>query len=196
LGFNSRVPFDWPVPVGQLSVPYNDLAFARTAAGFQGSTLSPLGGAYLASVIAQGGLARRLRIIEHAGDFSAPRDPEPVGRVLSATTAWRLGRMMEVTVHSGTSRSIFNDEAGHNLLPGIRVAGKTGTLRPKGSAETVSWFIGFAPSRDPEIVVSVMLDNDRIWRKRAAEVARDLLRVYFHRRGKPGIIDPLVDVAY
>src|SRR6478736_6990043 len=68
LGFNGTVPFDVEVPVGTLEVPYGDLDFARTAAGFQGSTLSPLGGAYLASVIAHGGQAIRSRVKEPSGE--------------------------------------------------------------------------------------------------------------------------------
>lgn len=191
LGFNASVPFDWEVPVGRLSVPYNDLEFARTAAGFQGSTLSPLGGAYLASIIAAGGVAHRLRLVARAGDYRAPEEPEVVGRVFSATTAWRITRMMEVTIHSGTCRSTFTDENGRSLLPGIRVAGKTGTLRPENGVGMTSWFIGFAPSRSPEIVVSVLLQNGEVWRQRAAEVARDLLRAYFHAKGVARIRDPL-----
>jgi cell division protein FtsI/penicillin-binding protein 2 len=190
LGFNSAVPFDWPVPVGRLTVPYNDLDFARTAAGFEGSTLSPLGGAFLASIIAQGGVARPFHLVRHSGE-AAPDEASTSTRVLSASTARRITRMMEVTVHSGTSRLIFNDESGRSLLPGIRVAGKTGTLRPGSSGETTSWFIGFAPSQKPEIVVSVMLENGPVWRQKAAEVARDLLRVYFHRKGARNVIDPL-----
>jgi peptidoglycan glycosyltransferase len=187
LGFNSSVPFDWPVPVGHLVVPYNDLDFARTAAGFENSTLSPLGGAYLVSIIARGGVAPHFHLASDPGDEPAP---EAV-RLLSATTARRMTHMMEVTVSSGTSRLIFNDEAGHSLLPGVRVAGKTGTLRPETRHETTSWFVGFAPSDRPEVAISVMLENGPVWRQRAAEVARDLLRVYFHRRGMPSIIDPL-----
>lgn len=190
LGFNAEVPFDWPVPAGTLKVPYNDLDFARTAAGFQGSTLSPLGGAYLASIIAQGGVSRRFHLVRPSGD-APPDDSDSDKRVLSASTARRITRMMEVTVHSGTARLVFNDESGHSLLPGIRVAGKTGTLRPDSGGETASWFIGFAPSQKPEIVVSVMLENGAVWRRKAAEVARDLLRVYFHRKGAPNVVDPL-----
>lgn len=191
IGFNADVPFDWPVPVGRLVVPYNDLEFARTAAGFQGSTLSPLGGAYLASVIARGGVAERLRIVRRAPDFEAPAEPEVVGRAMNATTAWRLTRMMEVTVHSGTCRPSFTDESGRSLLPNVRVAGKTGTLRPESERATASWFIGFAPSRRPEIVVSVLLRNGAVWRQRAAEVARDLMRAYFYERGVRGVVNPL-----
>jgi cell division protein FtsI/penicillin-binding protein 2 len=190
LGFNSVVPFDWPVPVGALRVPYNDLEFARTAAGFQGSTLSPLGGAYLASLIADGGVARRLWLHRPEPDPTAT-EALPELRVLRASTARRLTRMMEVTVHSGTSRHVFSDESGRSLLPGIRVAGKTGTLRPGTRGETTSWFIGFAPSQRPEIAVSVMLENGAVWRQRAAEVARDVLRVYFHRKGASNVVDPL-----
>lgn len=190
LGFNGAIPFDWPVPVGTLQVPYGDLDFARTAAGFEGSTLSPLGGAYLASIIAQGGVARRLHLVRQTVEEELA-EPSMETRVLSASTARRITRMMEVTVHSGTSRHAFSDQSGRSLLPGIRVAGKTGTLRPNSGGETTSWFIGFAPSQKPQIVVSVMLENGAVWRQRAAEVARDVLRAYFHKKGAPNVIDPL-----
>jgi cell division protein FtsI/penicillin-binding protein 2 len=49
-----------------------------------------------------------------------------------------------------------------------------------------SWFIGFAPSRQPEIVVSVMLENGPVWRRKAKQVARDFLRGYFQDR--PGVM--------
>lgn len=181
IGFNQSVPFDWPAPLGSLTVPYNDLEFARTASGFRGSTLSPLGAAYIAATIARGGVPLRLRLVSRASHFEAPPFPEPQSRVLSATTAWRLTRMMEVTVHSGTARAAFTDESGKNLLPGVRVAGKTGTLRPGASTTTSSWFVGFAPSRDPEIAISVLLNNGEVWHNRAAEVARDVLRAYFRQ---------------
>ena len=190
LGFNQNVPFDWPVPLGTLTVPYNDLEFARTATGFQGSTLSPLGAAFLASIIAQGGLAQRLHLIAPQQTETLPDEEAPL-RVLKPGTARRLTKMMEVTVRSGTSRHVFSDESGRSLLPGVRVAGKTGTLRPGSRTETTSWFVGFAPADKPEIAVSVMLENGSVWRQRAAEVARDLLRVYFHRKGLTKIVDPL-----
>ena len=143
-----------------------------------------------ASIIAQGGVARRFHLVRQTGEEPVEETSSDT-RVLSLSTARRITRMMEVTVHSGTARQVFNDESGHSLLPGIRVAGKTGTLRPDSSGETTSWFIGFAPSQKPEIVVSVMLENGAVWRQRAAEVARDLLRVYFHRKGARNVLDPL-----
>jgi peptidoglycan glycosyltransferase len=206
LGFNGLVPFDVEVPVGTLEVPYGDLDFARTAAGFQGSTLSPLGGAYLASVIARGGQAIRLRMTDpntdsndqtgtssNDDDQSNNDDAQVVGRVLKPLTASRLRRMMEVTVRSGTCRRAFSDPSGRPYLGNMRVSGKTGTLRPESSDGMTSWFIGFAPSENPEIVISVMLENGNVWRHKANELARDLLRSYFHAHGRPWISDPLAN---
>lgn len=192
LGFNGRVPFDFKASVGTLDVPYEDLEFARTAAGFRGSTLTPLGGAYLASVIASGGLSPRLRIVARAGNYEAPAGLETEGRVLGPITAQRLERMMEVTVASGTARAAFHDELGHSLMGPIQVAGKTGTLHPSDADDegVASWFIGFAPARAPTVVVSVLLENGNVWRRKAVEVARDVLRSYFVARGVPGIQAP------
>jgi len=192
IGFNGHVPFDFKVSLGTLEVPYEDLEFARTAAGFRGSTLTPLGGAYLASVIATGGLAPRFRVIERSGSYAAPEGLETEGRVLSAKTAQRLERMMEVTVSSGTARSAFHDDLGHPLLASVQVAGKTGTLHPSDAQGEglASWFIGFAPARSPSIVVSVLLENGAVWRKKAVEVARDVLRSHFAAHGVAGIQAP------
>lgn len=190
IGFNANVPFDVPVELGGLSVPYNDLAFARTAAGFEDTRLTPLGAAYLSFLIANGGRAAKLSIVDHAGDYQAPRERQDLEQVMSANSAWRLVRMMEVTVHSGTSLGAFSDEHGRNYLRSIRVAGKTGTLQPAPDAPTTSWFTGFAPSRRPEVVVSVLLQNGPVWRRKANEVARDLFRSYFAARGVKGITAP------
>lgn len=110
---------------------------------------------------------------------------------MNPSTAWRLTRMMEVTVHSGTSLQAFTDDAGDAYLPSIRVAGKTGTLRPLAEGPTASWFTGFAPSRKPRVVVSVMLQNRPVWRRRANGIARDVLRAYFASRGAAHVTPPL-----
>jgi penicillin-binding protein A len=192
IGFNGVLPFDFKASVGTLDVPYEDLEFARTAAGFRGSTLTPLGGAYLATVIANGGLAPRLRLVAHAENYAPAEGLETEGRVLSATTALRLERMMEVTVSSGTARAAFHDELGHPLLGSVPVAGKTGTLHPSEAQGEglASWFIGFAPARAPTIVVSVLLENGSVWRRKAVEVARDVFRSYFASRGVGGVHAP------
>ena len=184
LGFNAPLPFDVPAQVGSVDLPYNDLRFARAAAGFEGSRLAPLGAAHLVSAIALGGCPARLRLVQQP---EGKRELLP--RVMSPNTAWRLTRMLEVTVHSGTSLEAFSDDLGQSYLGGVRVAGKTGTLQVSAQSPTTTWFTGFAPSRTPQVAVTVMMQNGQVWRRKANELARDLLRVYFS--GQPGVSDPL-----
>jgi cell division protein FtsI/penicillin-binding protein 2 len=199
LGFNAKLPLDdgeQAADLGRLTVPYNDLEFARAAAGFQGSSLSPVGAAYLMTLIARGGVPIALRLHEPSEaepEAGAPVPPAP----FSARTAQRLTRMLEVTVETGTSRGAFTAPDGKRYLPGIRVAGKTGTLRPEQREDTMtSWFVGFAPSRSPEIVVSVMLVNGHTYRRKANELARDLLRTYFRAHGRAQTVtDPFIEGA-
>jgi cell division protein FtsI/penicillin-binding protein 2 len=199
LGFNAKLSLDGEeqAELGKLSVPYNDLAFARTAAGFQGSSLSPLGAAYLMTLIARSGSPIALRLHEPAPTSSADEESEAPASVISARTAQRLTRMLEVTVETGTSRGAFTAPDGKRYLPGIRVAGKTGTLRPGQGEDTMtSWFVGFAPSRNPTVVVSVMLVNGATYRRKANELARDLLRTYFRAHGHAQTVtDPFSEPA-
>jgi cell division protein FtsI/penicillin-binding protein 2 len=188
LGFNALLPFDAEARVGTLRLPYNDLEFAQAAAGFRSSSVSPLGATHISYAIALGGQSARMRLVDAAGDYRAPRTRTLRGQVMSANTAWRLTRMMEVTVHSGTSLEAFSNPMGTSYLGSIRVAGKTGTLKARPDSPTTSWFTGFAPSRKPKVVVTVMLQNDDIWRSKANELARDLLRSYF--QGAKGVTDP------
>lgn len=188
LGFNRPLPFDADASVGSLELPYNDLEFARAAAGFIGSDLTPIGAAHLALIIASQGRPPRMRLIDQLKDIEASRDPIWLPRGCSANTAWRMTRMMEVTVHSGTSLDAFSRPDARSYLGPIRVAGKTGTLQRGKNAPITSWFTGFAPSRDPKVVVAVLLQNSPLWRRKANEVARDLLRAAF--AGAGGVTHP------
>lgn len=192
LGFGQDAPMDVPAKIGTLETPNSDLDLARTAAGFLGSRLSPIGAAELAYTVASGGRMTRLHLVARAGDYEAPRRRGFTGRAMREGTAREVVKMMEVTVHSGTSRDVFSDEDGLNYLGDVRVAGKTGTLQAGDSEPTTSWFVGFAPSRAPRVVVSVLLENGALYREKANEVGRDLLRAYFAARGYRGVTMPSV----
>jgi len=75
--------------------------------------------------------------------------------------------------------------ANQGAVPGIRVAGKTGTAEfgPRfadGSYETHAWFSGFAPADDPQIAVTVFLERG-VGAIDAAPLASKILDYYFHR---------------
>jgi cell division protein FtsI/penicillin-binding protein 2 len=86
---------------------------------------------------------------------------------------------MAHTTRSGTARKAFHDKRGLPYLPGIQVAGKTGTLTDVRPYRAYTWFVGAAPVENPEVVASVLVINEPLWRIKASEIAMQLLRKYF-----------------
>lgn len=173
LGFSGEVPFDLGAPPSRFEVPDDGLGRARAAAGFhRAGEVSPLAAAYLMRAIAAKGVASPLRIL-------AASPPGPARRVISESTANALARMLEVTTTRGTSRKAFRPREDR---PRVLVAGKTGTLGIAKPHRLLSWFAGFAPARDPEIVITVLLANELKWWRKANEVARDGIDHYFASR--------------
>lgn len=75
-------------------------------------------------------------------------------------------------------------------LPGIAVAGKTGTAQnPHG--EDHAWFMCFAPAENPEVAVAVIIENAGHGSSEAAPVAGAWLKAYFIQSGRlvPGPAD-------
>jgi penicillin-binding protein A len=196
LGWGQDIPFDVKIASSTVSFPEDDLGFARTAAGFWNSTLSPFQGVNLAQTVANGGEMVRLYMVAGVKDevgeiYRGPTARQVIRRAMDESTASQLTTMMENTVESGTSYRSFHDKNGKPFLPEIRVAGKTGTLtRPAQDGPFYTWFVGFAPSRKPEVAISVMVANHLKWRVKATNVACDMLRVYFADKGAPGVRDP------
>jgi penicillin-binding protein A len=138
----------------------------------------------------------RLHLVQSVKDeigeiYRGPSGRQVLRRVLDEAVAGQITAMMENTVESGTSYRSFHDRNGKPYLPEIRVAGKTGTLtKPALDGPFYTWFVGFAPSRKPEVAISVMVANHLKWRVKATNIACDMLRVYFADKGAPGVKDP------
>jgi cell division protein FtsI/penicillin-binding protein 2 len=198
-GFGEAIPFELPVEPSHLDVPAEPLEFARTAAGFWHSTLSPLHGALLAATIANQGVMPAPTLVERAvGTDGAPLALPVAGprRVVSASTAREVGRMMELTTRIGTAKATFNDKRGHRLLA-VDVAGKTGTLGAETDHGYVgySWFVGYAPADHPRIAFAVTLGNHPSWRIKATYVARRIVTEYLTERAEKARTAPRILAA-
>lgn len=185
-GFGHALPFDVPTRPSPAEVPDDRLEFARTAAGFWHMHMSPLHAALIGATIANGGRMPRAAIVDRIvaadGRVVHRHEPEIYRAVVSERTARLTGEMMQRTVTHGTSRRTFHDNQGRPFLPGVSVAGKTGTLSGRDPYRGYTWWVGFAPTEAPTIALAALVVNTPRWRIKANYVAREALRYYLVER--------------
>jgi peptidoglycan glycosyltransferase len=189
-GFGETLPFDVPTAPSAIDMPRDPVEFARTAAGFWHMRMSPLHGALIAATIGNQGRMMRPymveRIVDAKGRPVSRTEPTLHRHVIERRTAELLGRMMRTTVTSGTAKKTFFDSKGNPFLPGIDVAGKTGTLSKERPYRGYTWWVGFAPANAPKIAVAALVVNSPKWRIKASYVAREALRHYLIEQPKKG----------
>jgi peptidoglycan glycosyltransferase len=110
-------------------------------------------------------------------------DPQVLDQAMTSEQADELTQMMVDVVNKGTGTAA--------QIPGISVAGKTGTAdngpqNPDGSYVNPphAWFSGFAPADNPKIAVAVILENGGVNGNEttgglaAAPVAQAVMKAY------------------
>ncbi|MDQ3891378.1 MAG: penicillin-binding protein 2 [Actinomycetota bacterium] len=154
---DSYKEFSLPVSASSLGPPpsdWTDGTTAQTAFG-QGETNSnAFQMALVAAAIANDGEMMEPRLVREirSPDGVILDRPTPSVRhvPLPASTARELNEMMQKVITEG---GLTVAE-----VPGVKVAGKTGTAE-SGNGPPHSWWISFAPADDPEIAVCAMVEN-------------------------------------
>lgn len=125
-------------------------------------SVTPIQMAMAYGAIANGGKLLKPKIFVdefEAGDAHKINvKPEVIRHVVSDSTCHILVDMLEEVVKNGTGKRA--------AIPGLRVAGKTGTAwkynvsrQAYSSTEYYSSFIGFFPVDNPQLLIYVMIDN-------------------------------------
>lgn len=167
----SNNPGSFPLKTGESGVK----ELMQTAIG-QGRTLiSPLHNAMIVATVANGGVMMKPYVIDRVesagGRVLKGYVPEEAARVMTVKEADYLKGLMRSVVTDGTA-SRLNDLD-------IKAAGKTGTAEQEGK-EPHSWFIGFAPVNDPEIAISVIVENKGSGSEYALPIAEKVFSAYFN----------------
>ena len=123
----------------------------------QGLSVTPMQMAAAYSAIASDGVLRTPRLI--LDEDGGPVEPGPSRRVVSPETAAKLRRMLEGVLAPGGTASEVS-------VPGYELAGKTGTAQKVvdgtySDTEFVASFVGFAPADDPQLLVTIVVDDPK-----------------------------------
>lgn len=184
LGFGESLPFDLPTAASQVTgsrgdAPggfLDDVELANAAYGQAETLVTPLQMALVASTVANGGVLMRPHLVGAFTGWAGTQtiSPEVWRRVLPASIADQISAAMVGAVQGDLGRAFT---AGAQVK-GLSVAGKSGTAELGGSGEPNSWFIGFAPAEDPQIVIAVVVEGGGRGAERAAPIAGELLKAW------------------
>jgi peptidoglycan glycosyltransferase len=100
--------------------------------------------------------------------------PDQLRRAVKEEVADQIAGMMEGVVSGGTGTSA--------QIPGVRVAGKTGTGETGRQGRNTTWFIAFAPVDNPRVAVAVVLQNQSgTGGSTAAPIAKQVMQALLRR---------------
>ena len=157
LGWNTELDFDWPVPQAVFKtdeLASDPAALGQSGIGERDVRATTLHMAMVAGAVANQGVAVEpylvSRILDADGNTIESTEPQSLGRAMAPATATVLAQMMERVVTEGTGRAA--------AVPGVRVAGKTGTAQGSGDGPH-PWFIGFAPIDSPTIAIAILIES-------------------------------------
>jgi peptidoglycan glycosyltransferase len=132
--------------------------------------------AMVAAAVGNEGITMRPGVVDQtsAPDL-APLEtfsPSQFAQAMTTEHAAQLAAMMVGVVNSGTGTNA--------QIPGVSVAGKTGTAETAADKRNIAWFIAFAPSVSPKVAVAVAIEDagtDEVsGNQLAAPIARSVIQ--------------------
>lgn len=178
---------------------------------YEGETISiSVGQGYLTTTPIQ--MMNAYAAIANGGMLFLPqlidRTETQTGEIIERFTPQEIGRVpvspVNMKILQDGLKGVVNEHGGTGWtarLPGIEVAGKTGTAqvirlkentprkKPKDTPyeqRDHAWFVGYAPAENPQIAVAVIVEHGGFGSEAAAPVAREVIRAYLKKSaGKP-----------
>jgi len=181
-GFNSIFDFDIPYKSSSFPKGVTDDANEAALGIGQGDILAtPLQMAMVTCGIANNGVIMKPYIVNSVinieGEVVEETKPSKLYTISKAEYTDKIVDMMVETVKSGTGANA--------AISGVEVAGKTGTAENEKTVlsdeNEHTWFVGFAPAYNPEIVVVVMMEySGGTGGGNCAPIARNIMQKYLN----------------
>ncbi|MEP6665615.1 MAG: penicillin-binding protein 2, partial [Nocardioidaceae bacterium] len=154
-GFNEDVLDELPSASSDFPTNIDEPQTALSAIGQYNVAASPLQMAMVAAGIANGGAVMRPYVVQQVRspdlEVLDEADPQVLHQAILSSVAGDLTQMMVDVVESGTG---INAQ-----IPGISVAGKTGTANSSTDRAPYAWMVTFAPADGPQVAVAVIVEQ-------------------------------------
>jgi peptidoglycan glycosyltransferase len=176
-GFGQHIPFDLPVATSVVTTnpnTFNQYDLATSAFGQAGVLSTPLQLLLVDEAIANGGTIMRPYVVKRIsapnGEVLQDTQPSAWQQAVSPTVAAQVGQAMMTAVNGpGASGYLAR-------LPGVMVAGKTGTAQLGGANQQPdAWFMAYAPAKQPRLAVLVLKEEGGEGSTVAAPIAGQIL---------------------
>lgn len=179
-GFESEIPFDFPVTVSRIA---NDEAYldieiglAETAFGQGQLFATPLQMALMTQAVVNGGEMSEPHLLHQVRDED--------GSVLNefSPSIWReaIDEDIAEQLEEIMIESVDTGWASDAEIPDAVVGGKTGTAEV-GERTPHSWYVGFAGEDEPRYVVAVVVEHGGSGGAAALPIAREMLMTAMNR---------------
>lgn len=188
-GFDAELDYELPIKTSLMPDP-DEMTTWETAWAAVGQPVgehdSPPGPqatvmqmALVAAAIANDGVVMRPYVVGEVRDDTGEVAATTAPRVLSTATD-------QQTAQSVTTAMVRTVEAGSGTragIPGVKVAGKTGTAETSEKARTDAWFIAFAPAEDPVVAMAILIEGGGVGGRAAAPAAQHVLQAALRAQG-------------
>lgn len=185
-GFNQQLMEEITLPQSYVSIPEDPYEMAQLASGFNDeTTMSPVHGALLSSVIANDGVMKFpnlvTRLVNNRGETIWTKQMKD-RRVLDKETSEKMRELMSSTIDEGTARKGFR-KMRTLYRQELEIGGKTGHITGGTPFGKRDWFTAFAMPKTPEfgkgISICVMNVNIKRWHVRSSAVAKEVIEYYY-----------------
>ena len=176
--FNKSLPYTDASAKSQFYLDNkSDRSYVPQTAFGQGDTLiTPLHNAMIISTIANGGLMMKPYLIDSVENNKGTRvkkiSPSSYDTLMTSKEVEILTEYMQKVVTEGTAASYFSGAA-------YEAAGKTGTAEYDNGNHDYSWFVGFSSVDNPEVVVSIVVEESDVNGIKATAIARTIFDTYY-----------------
>ncbi len=176
--FNAPLPVDFASAKSRAtaSTSLSTHAIMQLSIGQGATSVSPLHMNMITMAIANDGILKKPyqidRVVSSDGNVVKKFESSEIGRIMSENEAEILTQMMRAVVTKGTASSLKNAE--------YEAVGKTGSAEFEDKTRNShAWFTGFAPANDPQICVTVIMENAGSGGHMAVPVAKRIFDEYF-----------------